>query len=241
MGWRLIDTDIADPFYVTAADEAISQARKEKKVENTLHFYRRNPAAVSIGRSRKIHEDINLDECLKNNVKIVRRTTGGGTIYTDKQCLIYSLVFNREGEELKSSQDIFENVCKSIVNTLERFDIDTVYKPPNDILLNGKKISGSAQIKKDNIVLIHGTLLLDTNLELMYTVLKKSKNSKASTICKEIGYAPSMRDIKEGLKKEFEMYFGINIEKTSFSTYENSLIDKLMKERYLNDAWNFMR
>lgn len=241
MGWRLIDTDIADPFYVTAADEAISQARKEKKVENTLHFYRRKPAAVSIGRSRKIHEDINLDECLKNNVKIIRRTTGGGTIYTDKQCLIYSLVFDKESKELKSSQEIFENVCKAIVNTLERFDIDTVYKPPNDILLNGKKISGSAQVIKGNIVLIHGSLLLDTNLELMNIVLKKSKNAKVSTICKEIGYTPSMRDIKEELKKEFEMYFDINIEKTTFSTYENNLIDKLLRERYLNYAWNFMR
>lgn len=241
MGWRLIDTDVADPFYVTAADEAISQARKENKVENTLHFYRRNPAAVSVGRSGKIHNDIDLDECSKNNVKIVRRITGGGTIYTDKQCLIYSLVFDRESEELKSSQEIFENVCKSIANTLEKFNIHAVYKAPNDILLNGKKISGSAQIKKDNIVLIHGTLLIDTNLEVMNTVLKEPKNAKVSTIRREIGYAPFMGDIKEGLKKEFEMYFDINIEKTMFSTYENNLIDKLMKERYLNDAWNFMR
>ncbi|UCF11755.1 MAG: lipoate--protein ligase family protein [Thermoplasmatales archaeon] len=241
MGWRLIDTDIADPFYVTAADEAISQAKKEKKIENTLHFYRRKPAAVSIGRSRKIHEDINLEECLKNNVKIVRRTTGGGTIYTDKKCLIYSLVFDMDSKELKSSQDIFENVCMSLVNMLERFDIDTVYKPPNDILLNRKKISGSAQIKKGNIVLIHGSLLIDTNLELMNTVLKKPKNEKVSTISKEIGNAPSMRDIKEGLIKEFEMYFNTIIEKTTFSTYENNLIDKLLKERYLNNAWNFMR
>ena len=71
MGLRLIDTDIADPYYVTAADEAIVHARKENKVCNTLHFYRRNPAAVSVGRSRKLHDDINVDECLKNNVKIV--------------------------------------------------------------------------------------------------------------------------------------------------------------------------
>lgn len=241
MGWRLIDTDVADPFYVTAADEAISQARKENKVENTLHFYRRNPAALSVGRSRKIHNDINLDECSKNNVKIVRRTTGGGTIYTDKHCLIYSLVFDRESEKLKTSQEIFENVCKSITNTLEKFNIHTVYKAPNDILLNGKKISGSAQIKKDNIVLIHGTLLIDTDLEVMNTVLKEHKNAKVSTISREIGYAPFIEDIKEGLKKEFEMYFDVNIEKTMFSTYENNLIDKLMKERYLNDAWNFMR
>ena len=112
MGWRFIDTDITDPYYVTAADEAIALARKEKKVSNTLHFYRRKPAAISVGRSRKIHDDVNVDECLKNNVKIVRRTTGGGTIFTDKDCLIYSLVFDKKETALHSSQQIFENIYR---------------------------------------------------------------------------------------------------------------------------------
>ena len=154
MRWRLIDTDIEDPFYVTAADEAIAQARKYNKTPNTLHLYRRDPPAISIGRFRKIHEDINLNECIKNNVKIVRRTTGGGTIYTDKECLIYSLIFNKEDTNLSlhTPQEIFEKICHSIINALKKLDIHTTYKPPNDILLNGKKISGSAQIKKDNII-----------------------------------------------------------------------------------------
>ena len=173
MGWRLIDTDITDPYYVTATDEAIAYARKEKKVPNTLHLYMRNPAAVSVGRSRKIHDDVDVGECIKNNVKIVRRTTGGGTIYTDKECLIYSLIFDKKNVGLQSSQEIFENVCNSIVNTLKKLDIHTTYKPPNDILLNGKKISGSAQIIKERIVLIHGTVLVDTDLELMKKVLKR--------------------------------------------------------------------
>ena len=241
MGWRLIDTDIANPYYVTAADEEISRARKENKIQNTLHFYRRNPATVSVGRSRKIHDDINLDECIKNNVNIVRRTSGGGTIFTDKECLIYSLIFDSEDTELKSSQEIFENICNLLVTSLRRFNINSVYKPPNDILLNGKKISGSAQIKKENIVLMQGTFLIDTDLELMGKVLKSSKNVKVSTIRREMGLTPSMKDIKEELKKEFELYFDTKIEKTKFTTYENYLIDKLLKERYQNDSWNFMR
>jgi lipoate-protein ligase A len=241
MGWRLIDTDIADPYYVTAADEAISTARKENKIQDTLHFYRRDPSAVSVGRSRKIHEDVYVKECTINNVKIVRRTTGGGTIFTDKECLIYSLVFNREENELVSAQKIFDNVCNSIVISLKRFDINTVYKPPNDILLNDKKISGSAQIIKDNVVLIHGTILVDTDLEIMKRVLKLPKNVKVSTLSREIGYKPIMKEIKKALKKEFEMYFDTSFETTEFSTYENQLIEKLLNERYLKNSWNLMR
>ena len=241
MGWRLIDTGITDPYYVTAADEAISLARKEKKVANSLHFYIRNPAAVSVGRSKKIQDDVNVDECIKNNVKIVRRTTGGGTIFADKDCLIYSLVFNRKEAALSSSQEIFENICHSIVAAFKKCDIDTVYKPPNDILLNGRKISGSAQILKDDIVLIHGTILIDTNLELMNKVLKQQRQTYVSTIFRETNQILSMNDVKEALKKEFEETFNTEIEKTNLSTYETELIKKLLKERYRNDAWNYMR
>ena len=241
MGWRFIDTDNTNPYYVTAVDEAISLARKAKKVSNTLHIYRRKPAAVSVGRSKKIQDDINVDECLKNNVKIVRRTTGGGTIFTDKDCLIYSLVFDRKDAALSSSQKIFENICNSLITALKKFDIDAAYKPPNDILLNGKKISGSAQIRKENIVLIHGTILIDTDLELMNKVLKQSKQTYVSTIRSETNQILSMNDAKEVLKKEFEETFDTDFNKTHLSTYETELIKKLLKKRYHNDTWNYMR
>lgn len=241
MGWRIIDTDIADPYYVTAADEAISKLRKKNIVPNTLHFYRRNLPTVSIGRSRKIYDDVDVDECYNNNIKIIRRTTGGGTIYTDEDCLIYSLIFDIKDKELQSSREIFEHVCNSLVNGLKRLGINTVYKHPNDILLNGKKISGSAQIKKDNIVLIHGTILVDTDIELMKKVLRQSSNVKVSTIRREIGYAPLMNDIKEALKKEFERYFDTSMETSRFTIYENNLIEQLLKEKYNDDIWNFMR
>ena len=241
MNWRFIDSDIANPYFITAVDEAIYKARKENKVENTLHFYRRDPAAVSVGRSRKLHDDFHIKNCLVYDVKIIRRITGGGTIFTDKQCLIYCLVFNNERNKFNSSLKTFKTVCHSISNALNHLDINTVYKPPNDILLNGKKISGSAQIKKDNITLIHGTILIDTNLELMNKVLKNSTNTEVSTLSKEIGYVPSIEMIKKDMKKSFELYFNINFKKNTLSAYENILIRRLLKKRYLNKTWNFKR
>jgi lipoate-protein ligase A len=241
MDWRLIDTDRADPYYVTAADEAISLARKEKKVENTLHFYRRNTPTISIGRSRKIKDDINIDECIKNNIKIVRRITGGGTIYTDENCLIYSLIFDKDYKQNLQANKIFENICNSLTKAMKKFQINTVYKPPNDIHLNGKKISGSALIKKDNIILIHGTILLNTNLDMLNLVLKKKGDYNVSTIYKLLGFLPDIKDIKEKIKNEFEIYFDNTFIKKKFTHYEKKLIDKLLKEKYLNNQWNFKR
>jgi len=241
MGWRFIDTDLADPIYVTAADDAICNARIQEKIDNTCHFYRRNSPTISVGRSRKIEDDINLDECIKNNVKIIRRISGGGTIFTDKNCLIYSLVFNKNDLDLKSSEEIFKKICNLISNSLKTFNIITTFKPPNDILLNKKKISGSAQIFKRNITLIHGSLLLDTDLDLMKSVLKNSKTSNVSTIYKEIKFLPEMSKLKKTIRREFEKYFDSEFIESRFSALEGEMINRLVRERYQKDNWNLMR
>jgi len=240
MGWRLIDTDIADSYYVTAADEAIAIAKKQNKTPNTLHFYRRNQPTISIGRSRKIQEDILLEECKKNKVKIIRRTTGGGTIYTDENCLIYSLIFDKKQTELTNTNEIFENICKSIVNALTSFNINAQYKHPNDILVNGRKISGSAQIKKDNTILIHGTILVDTNIDLMRKILKKPKTD-VTTLKTELGKILSFDQLKFELKLAFEKYFNTKMIAGSFNQFETGLIEKLLRERYQKDSWNYLR
>ena len=241
MGWRFIDTTNTDPYYVTAVDEAISLARKEKKVSNTLHFYSRNPPAISVGRSKKIHDDINLEKCLNNNIQIVRRTTGGGTIFTDKDCLIYSLVFDKEELKAKSPQERFHLVCTSLISSLKEFEITAVYKPPNDILLNGKKISGSSQIVKGTIVLIHGTILLNTDIELMNAVLTHPNHEYVSTIYRETKKLLAPPQLKKTIKKEFEHTLDTRFEQTPLSSYEKEIVQSLLQQRYHKDAWNYVR
>jgi len=242
MGWRYIDSGIADPYFVTAADEAISIALKNKKIiRNTIHFYQRNKPTISVGRFRNIRDDVNLEKCKKYDVKIIRRTSGGGSIFTDKNCLIYSLIFNVLDTKLKSSQDIFKNICGCITKSFKKFGMNSEYKYPNDILLNNKKISGSAQIKKENITLIHGSILWDTDLAIMKEVLKNNNKKKVTTIKNEMAFTPSIFDIKHELISGFEMYFNVDFKKSSFSNYERNTINKLLKDRYKKDEWNFLR
>ena len=241
MGWRLIDTDLADPYYVTAADEMLSQARTLNKTQNTLHYYRRHPPAVSLGRSRKIHDDVNVKECETNNVKIIRRTTGGGTIYTDKNCFIYSCIFDRKDYPFSSSTTVFNTLCQCLITTLNTFDIYPIYKPPNDLLLNGKKISGSAQLKKHNTILIHGTLLVDTDLEVMNKVLNHQKPGTVSTITQETGINLPMNELKKTFNTQIEHTFHTTLKHTTFTSDEQKRIQTLLHERYLHNSWNYMR
>jgi len=237
MIWRFIDTDLAHPYYVTAADEAILEAFRKNMVPPTVHFYRRKPPGVSVGRTKRIEEDINLDKCEKYGVEIVRRKSGGGTIFTDEGCLIYSITFSPETKPYDPLK-IFSKVCSSIINALANFGIDAEYKAPNDILVNGKKISGSAQVKKGDFVLIHGTILVSTNLNMMREVLKKQKPVSTLEI-ENKGKIPYIFQIKKALVEEFEKTFNVKLKKSNFTEYEKKLIKKLVEERYSRDEWNF--
>ncbi|MCD6109115.1 MAG: lipoate--protein ligase family protein [Thermoplasmata archaeon] len=237
MIWRLIDTDLAHPYYVTAADEAILEAFRKNIIPPTIHFYRRKPAGVSVGRTKKIEGDVNIKKCEKYGVKVVRRKSGGGTIYTDEGCLIYSITFS-PGLETYDPLKIFQKTCSSIICALQRFHINAEYKTPNDILVNGKKISGSAQVRKGDSVLIHGTILVSTNLDVMREVLKKHKPVSTLEI-ESKGELPLIGEIKKALADEFGKTFGVRLEKNDFTKYEKKLIEKLVQERYGRDEWNF--
>ena len=235
---RLIDTDLADPYYVTALDEAIAIARAEGKVPDTIHFYRRNPPGISVGYFKKIADDINLEECKKAGVRVVRRASGGGTIFTDKGCLIYSIA-RKDGGAPEQPEETFKKVCGAIVRALAQFGIAAEYKPPNDVLIGGAKISGSAQMRKGGTALIHGTVILDTDVGLMRRVLNGTK--EITTVRGKCGFVPEIGKLKLALAEEFAGIFGENAEQGAPTEYELALARKLVAERYGNDEWNFMR
>lgn len=234
MRFRLIDTDLAHPYYVTAADEAISTARKLGIVPNTVHLYRRDPPAVSMGRFRSVKE-INVERCKKEGIVIVRRVSGGGNIFTDKGCLIYSLICKDFFADKPES--VFEKVCCAICRTIESFGLKAVYKKPNDVLVNGKKVSGSAILKKADVTLVHGTIIVSGKVSLAKEVLPRGKveiTSLSKEACKEI----DVEKVKEKLLEIFKKDFDIEIEKGSLTNFEKNLIQYLIEKKFSRDEWN---
>jgi len=220
------------PFYVTALDEAIADARKNNVVPDTLHFYRREPPGISVGYFQTV-KDIDLELCRKHNVVVVRRTSGGGTIYTDKHQLIYALI-------MKTSMDtekIFQMVCISIVEALQALGVSAEYKKPNDVTVNGKKISGSAIIRNGDVALVHGTIMIDCNLKLACKLIKISKPVTTLHAYKAV----SVPEMKNMLREIFGKTFNMQIVSGSLTVYEKILAEKLVKEKYSRDEWNLKR
>lgn len=248
--WRLLDTD-ASPVRMTAGlDEAIARARSRDLVPNTLHFYRRRPPAVTLGYSLEAEANVNLEYCRRSGIDVIRRLSGGGAIYTDDRQLMYSLTTK---DILPSSvEDSLRMVCAGIVNGLCNLGVAATFAPVNDVLVNGRKVSGSAQLRKWGVVLQHGTVLVDADPDAMFRALRVPKHKldkhglddpsfRVTTLRAEMGRLPDMAEVKAALVKGFEDEFGISFENAEPTENELETANELAKSRYGSDGWNLGR
>jgi lipoate-protein ligase A len=192
-----------------------------------------------MGYFRKIEEDVDVHECDDLGVQIVRRTSGGGSIYTDENQLIFSSVTGQPlGDDV---EDSFSQTCGCIIDALGECGISATYKPPNDVLINGKKVSGSAQVKKKRAYITHSTIILSMDHERVQRVLKGVKHGYTSSILEQCDKAISIDTLKAAIKNAYINRFGIEFKADGFSEAEQDIITKLIETKYSTREWNFKR
>ncbi|MEM0058182.1 MAG: biotin/lipoate A/B protein ligase family protein [Candidatus Bathyarchaeia archaeon] len=253
--WRLLKFETHNAYMNMAIDEAILNARIKGIVPNTLRFYRWNPSAVSIGKFQNVGNEVYLENCLKHGVDVVRRITGGGTVYHDAEGEItYSVVADKTSLNTKDITEVYARIYAGIVQALKILGLKADFNEGNpkvcpNLTVNGKKISGSAQCHKSGVVLQHGTLLVDVNLEKMFTFLKVpwaktcmeivgiAKN-KITSIRAELGKEIPLETVHEALIKGFHETLGTPLKPEELTPYERELAEKLYKEKYATANWN---
>ncbi len=256
--WRLLKLEVKDAFTNMAIDEAVLTARIAGKVPSTLRFYRWNPSAVSIGRFQDLHNEVHVENCRKHGIDIVRRITGGGAVYHDYDGEItYSVVV--DGKDLGyADMDIvsaYKTVCLGLVEAAKILGITAEFNPLNakqcpNLTIKGKKISGSAQSYKRNILLQHGTFLVELNHEKMFTFLKvpwaktlmdvlEVSKKKLTSANQELGSPKSMEETYQALVGGFEKALKIQVVEEELTSYESKLAEKLCKTKFATNDWNF--
>ena len=254
--WRLLKLETHDAYTNMAIDEAILTARTRNLAPNTIRFYRWNPSAVSIGKFQNIENEVQLDKCKKYGVDVVRRITGGGAVYHDTEGEItYSVVANKKDLKAENINAVYAKFYGGIAEALKILGINADFNEGNaktcpNLIVNSKKISGSAQSHKRGVVLQHGTLLVDVDLEEMFTflrvpwaktcieVINVAKN-KITSIKKELGKTVSVEEVNNALSEGFKKALNIQLLEGELTPYENEIASKLYKEKYTTDEWNF--
>lgn len=253
IAWRLLKLGVNDAFTNMAVDEAIVAARIEERVPNTLRFYRWKPSAVSVGRFQDVFKEVDVENCRRHGVDIVRRITGGGTVYHDYEGEItYSVVAREKDFGTTDVVAAYNTICNGLIEAAKILGVKADFNPgdpkncPN-ITTQGKKISGSAQFHKSGVLLQHGTFLLDVDLEKMFTFLRIAwaktikdvlcvAQEKLTSIKHETGVNVSIEEAHQALVKGFEKAMKLELRAESLTEYEKKLAQKLRERKFFQQT-----
>ncbi|MFH1443402.1 MAG: biotin/lipoate A/B protein ligase family protein [Candidatus Micrarchaeota archaeon] len=248
MKWRIIPFEKHDAFMNMALDEACSEAIMQGKAPSTIRFYGWDPSAVSIGYHQSILDEVNLEECKSQQVDVVRRRTGGGAVYHDTEGEITYSIIAPEAFFVKDILLSYKVICQPIIDALSELKLKAEFKPINDIIVNGKKISGNAQTRRQGVLLQHGTVLYDVDVRKMFSLLKVSQEKISDkmiatveervTSAKKLGLTD-----RNALYQSLERAFvnGREYEPGSWTEFELIRGKELSETKYKTKEWNFQR
>jgi len=252
MKFRLLDTGFNKAALNMGIDESILRHVSEGKSLQTIRFYGWSPPAVSIGYFQSLEEEVDLEACKKYGVDCVRRITGGGAVYHDRE-LTYSFIAPEDNTIVpKDIMESYKTVCSGLIRGLGVLGISSEFAPLNDIIAGGKKISGNAQTRREGCILQHGTILLDVDVERMFMLLKvpsekmrdkiiqnaRERVTSARRMLKaEVPYAEAAKAFEEG----FQTALGIEFVKGELSQSELDYAYKIAEEKYSSIGWNQRR
>ena len=239
--WRLLKTENNSAALNMAIDRAVIVTNSNKKVPPTVRFFTWKPPAISIGYFQSLKDEVDLNNCKKLGVDYVRRITGGGAVFHEEE-LTYSIIIPESHPQVpKNIMGSYGRICGAVIKGLKNLGIESEYKPINDIITSGKKISGNAQTRKMKTVLQHGTVLTDVDVDKMFSLLKvpnekiKDKliadvKERVTSIKHVLGREISFDDVAKAMKKGFEEEFNVELVEGTLTDEEIDLAKKFEKE-----------
>jgi lipoyltransferase/lipoate-protein ligase len=231
-----------------AIDEAILDGLREGTSPPTIRFYGWDPSAVSIGRFQGLEYEVNLAACRAAGVDVVRRITGGGAVYHDRDGEVTYSILGPANLFPERIPDSYRSICDDVVNALRLLGIPAEFSPINDIMVEGRKISGNAQTRKSGLFLQHGTVLYQVDVEKMFALLSvspekisdkliRSVKKRVTSVC-EYQQAP-LQALAEAMQTAFQ-----NSRATQMGDYSPAELERarqLAEEKYATQAWNALR
>lgn len=262
--WRFIRTGYADAYTNMALDEAIMTACLQKLVPPTLRLYGWKPAAVSIGYFQKLHNAVNIQTCSRLGINVVRRLTGGRAVLHQHE-VTYSVIIREDYPQMpRTVVDSYRFISKGIIEGLRFLGAEVTMESGRDkargldssacfdsasmyeVLFEGRKVVGSAQVRKDGVILQHGSILIEVDINKQAAVMSKSPvmeeklegifRNKVTTLKKILGRQLEFAEIEEAIFKGFEKAFDMRGILGELTDMEKALKSELIPT-YSSQEW----
>ena len=231
-----------DPYYNMAFDEYCLESLP---IDEPVFFLWRNRPAVIVGFNQEVNTEVNLDYLKANDIDLVRRVTGGGAVYHDLGNLNYTIVGRSENLERD-----YPEYAGILMKALQSLGVPATLSGRNDILVEGKKVSGFAKRVCKNRLMVHGTLMYKVDVDVLTHVLhpsatklqSKGVSSVRSRVANLCDYLPEITDVQI-FSQRLEEILSCHYADAEYKLSEQDLanIRRLRDEKFATWEWNYGR
>lgn len=236
-----LESDSRDPYWNLALEEYVFEALAK---ECEFFMLWQNDNTIVVGKYQNTIEEISQSFVDENQIKVVRRLSGGGAVYHDRGNLNYTFIV---GESETQGQE-FQRFTRYVIDALDQFGIQAKFTGRNDITIDGKKICGTAQYVKKGRVMHHGCILVDSNAKKVAGALKpkamkfeskstKSVRSRITAINACAAERITVDLFKDALKQQ--IFQDGHIEEYRLTAHDKEQVKKLRDGRYATWDWNY--
>ena len=273
--WRFIDSGECSPSFNMALDEALLEWHSQGKIPPVIRFYGWNPPTLSVGYFQRVEKEIDLDAVKEHNLGFVRRPTGGRGVLHEHE-LTYSVIVSEDHPEMPTTvTEAYRVISEGILKGFHHLGLEAYFAVPKtseerdalknprsavcfdapswyELVVEGRKVAGSAQTRQKGVILQHGSILLDLDEDKLFSLfkysnervkdrMKKAFSSKAVAINEISQRQITLDEAKEAFYKGFSEGLNVDLQPYELTEEELAYVNTLAKDRYESDEWNFKR
>jgi lipoate-protein ligase A len=272
--WNFINTGSHDPYYNMAMDEALLNFVSRGEIDPVIRFYTWDPATLSIGYFQRLTKEIDIEKVKEKGYGLVRRQTGGRGVLHDKE-LTYSVIVPESHPKMPSTiTEAYRVISQGLLEGFKNLGFDTYFAVPRskeereklkqprssvcfdapswyELVVEGRKIAGSAQTRQKGVILQHGSILQDIDIDELFDLfIFNHDRLKAKMKEAFVDKAVAINDISEQhitlneMEKAFEDGFkkGLQIEFKPLTLTDAQLEEvKALEEKFRSDDWTYRK
>lgn len=271
--WVFINSGASSPSFNMALDEALLNWHSEGLIPPVIRFYSWQPAALSIGYFQKVEKEIDMEAVNRLGLGFVRRPTGGRGVLHEHE-LTYSIIVSEDYPDMPETvTEAYRVLSEGLLEGFKNLGLDAYFSVPDtdekradlkkpksavcfdapswyEMVVEGKKVAGSAQTRQKGVILQHGAILIDLDAEKLLSVFKfSSEQAKERMRAKIPEKAVSINSLREepataeecvrAFKSGFEQALSIDLQAYHLSDQQLADVKALEEKKYANAEWNF--
>lgn len=272
--WNFINTGSKNPYYNMAMDEALLNFVSRGEIDPVIRFYTWNPATLSIGYFQRLQKEIDIDKVKEKGYGLVRRQTGGRGVLHDKE-LTYSVIVPESHPNMPSTvTEAYKIISQGLLEGFKNLGFETYFAIPRskeerdklkqprssvcfdapswyELVVEGRKIAGSAQTRQKGVILQHGSILQDIDIDDLFDMfifknerlkakMKENFVQKAVAINDISNQHITLNEIENAFKSGFKKGLNIDFKPLELTEKQKEEVQEL-EEKYRSEAWMYRK